>query len=83
MTRPCTCLHWSACCLLLPAPPSHLPLQVDTTALLSLLVYHGASCFLPPFASCRPSVLPALTVLIPLLLLLLLNHSHSWYIKHR
>ncbi len=62
--------------------------QIDATTLLALLVYHGASCFLPAFAGCRPdwlgsSLLPALTVLVPLQLLLLANRSHRWYSKHR
>lgn len=62
-------------------------LQVDATTLLALLVYHGTSCFLPALAGCRPdwlgsSLLPALTVLVPLQLLLG-NRSHRWYSKHR
>ena len=62
-------------------------LQVDMTALLSLLVYHGACCLLPPFTDCHPgwlasSLLPALAVLAPLLLLLL-NPSKHWYSRHR
>jgi hypothetical protein len=62
--------------------------KIDATTLLALLVYHGASCFLPAYAGCRPdwlgsSLLPALTVLVPLQLLLLANRSHRWYSKHR
>ncbi|EFN55795.1 expressed protein [Chlorella variabilis] len=61
--------------------------RVDMTALLSLLVYHGACCLLPPFTDCHPgwlasSLLPALAVLAPLLLLLL-NPSKHWYSRHR
>jgi hypothetical protein len=61
--------------------------QVDAMALLSLLVYHSTSCLLPPFTSCRPSwlsssLVPAVTVLIPLLLLLV-SPSKQWYSRHR
>lgn len=71
-----------------PALPPRTTLQIDATTLLALLVYHGASCFLPAFAGCRPdwlgsSLLPALTVLVPLQLLLLANRSQRWYSKHR
>lgn len=78
LVRLCLTVPPSLCC---PVP------QVDATTLLALLVYHGTSCFLPALAGCRPdwlgsSLLPALTVLVPLQLLLG-NRSHRWYSKHR
>jgi hypothetical protein len=62
-------------------------LQLDTTALGSLLVYHAVSCLLPPFAACHPgqlafTVLPALIVLAPLLLGVL-RPCQRWYRCHR
>ena len=75
LTRACGC-----------APPPAARPQVDATALLCLLLYHAASCFLPPFATCLPwpgtGLLPALTAAAPLLLLLL-DRSHAWYAQHR
>ncbi|PSC70723.1 digalactosyldiacylglycerol synthase [Micractinium conductrix] len=61
--------------------------RVDAAALLALLVYHLASCLMPPTGACSPATLgsslpAALTVLAPLLLLLG-NRSKRWYRRHR
>lgn len=65
-------------------PPCPSDAQLDSTALVLLLAYHfGAECLPPPAGACT-GWLPALTVLLPLLaLLLLLNRSRRWYSKHR
>ncbi|KAL4419494.1 hypothetical protein ABPG77_002280 [Micractinium sp. CCAP 211/92] len=61
--------------------------KVDGTALCALVLYYLAACFMPPSGGCSlerlSACLPAaLTVLVPLSLLLL-SRSTRWYSRHR
>lgn len=60
---------------------------MDGTALCALVLYYLAACFMPPSGGCSlerlSACLPAaLTVLVPLSLLLL-SRSTRWYSRHR